>query len=178
MSKLTNEEFIQKMLLKYGDAYSFDKTDYVNARTPVIITCKKHGDFCKKPMLLLRGYGCNKCSEEYQKSKIGSAERKLDYANRTKKRRDTVLAKYGVSNVMKLNSIKNKVKNTCLQKYGVDNPRKLQSVVDKARKTNIERYGNISYLKTKAGLEHVQHTNLKKYGADNFIINKCKTHYL
>jgi len=42
--------------------YNYDKTHYLNARTPVIITCVIHGDFQQKPNDHLSGYGCSKCN--------------------------------------------------------------------------------------------------------------------
>lgn len=42
----TTEDFISKSKAKYGEnTYLYDKTVYVNEKTPVIITCQKHGDF-------------------------------------------------------------------------------------------------------------------------------------
>jgi len=84
MKKLTQEEFINSVIKLQGNKYSFEKTIYVNQRTPVIITCKKHQfDFNIIPSVLL-GYrkkgnkkrsfrvgSCPKCHEEYfRKTKI------------------------------------------------------------------------------------------------------------
>lgn len=43
--RLTTEEFVRRSKLIHGERYIYDKTVYVNQKTPVIITCKKHGDF-------------------------------------------------------------------------------------------------------------------------------------
>lgn len=37
--------FVDKAKNKYGDVYSYERTKYMSRDTPVIITCKKHGDF-------------------------------------------------------------------------------------------------------------------------------------
>jgi hypothetical protein len=42
--------------------YSYEKTVYVNIRTPVIITCHIHGDFKQLPWAHLQGQGCQKCA--------------------------------------------------------------------------------------------------------------------
>ncbi|EGR4173842.1 hypothetical protein DDO07_17515, partial [Vibrio cholerae] len=43
--QLTNEEFINKSIEIHNNKYSYEKTNYVNSRENVTITCKEHGDF-------------------------------------------------------------------------------------------------------------------------------------
>jgi len=64
---LTNEEFIEKAKKVHKDKYSYDKTEYVNYRTPLLITCKKHGDFLQSAENHLYGKGCPKCGNHYSK---------------------------------------------------------------------------------------------------------------
>jgi Zn finger protein HypA/HybF involved in hydrogenase expression len=59
----TKEEFLCKAS-KIHEDYDYEKVKYVNARTPVTITCRKHGDFLKAPNKFLRGYGCPMCRIE------------------------------------------------------------------------------------------------------------------
>lgn len=56
-----NIEFIKESINLFGNIYTYDKVDYKNNKTPVIITCKKHGDFNKRPQTHLYGSGCPKC---------------------------------------------------------------------------------------------------------------------
>lgn len=65
----TNEEFIEDVKRIFGDKYSFEKTNYVNDNTDVIITCKNHGDFTQKPHYLMDKSGCRKCSNKYSRDK-------------------------------------------------------------------------------------------------------------
>lgn len=58
---LTNEEFIKRAQDVHNDTYTYDKVQYVNWNTPVIITCKNHGDFLQAPGKHLAGHGCPKC---------------------------------------------------------------------------------------------------------------------
>lgn len=60
----------------------------------------------------------------------------------------TCLEKYGVSNPMKNEEIKNKLKQSNLDKYGVENTSQLEFVREKIRNTNLERFGFTSYSKT------------------------------
>lgn len=61
---LTNEEFIQRLKAIFGDKYSYEKTQYINSHTKVIVTCPIHGDFEMRSSHLLDGHGCKKCAHE------------------------------------------------------------------------------------------------------------------
>jgi len=58
---VTEEEFIQKARTVHGDRYSYDKVEYINANSKIIITCCNHGDFEQNPNHHLRGSGCAMC---------------------------------------------------------------------------------------------------------------------
>lgn len=60
--KLTTNSFIEKSLEIYGDKYSYDKVNYINANTKIILTCKVHGDFSQFPRNHLKGMKCSKCT--------------------------------------------------------------------------------------------------------------------
>lgn len=62
MAKKTTEEFIKQSKILYPGKYDYGKTEYVNAKTPVIITCKKHGDFKVRSNDHLRGQECPECA--------------------------------------------------------------------------------------------------------------------
>lgn len=75
----TTEEFILDSKKKFGDIFDYSKTKYKNAWEPVIITCKKHGDFFVTPHDHLKKItkkhgitgGCPKCFEERNKNGNG-----------------------------------------------------------------------------------------------------------
>lgn len=56
------KHFIRKSILKHGEIYIYSKSNYINARTKVIITCKKHGDFTKIPSEHYQRIGCPICA--------------------------------------------------------------------------------------------------------------------
>ena len=60
--RLTTEEFIEKAKKIHGDKYDYSKVDYIDYDTPVIIICKKHGEFLQTPDSHLQGKGCQSCS--------------------------------------------------------------------------------------------------------------------
>ena len=64
----TNEVFIAQCKAIFGDKYTYNKTEYINNKTDVCVTCRKHGDFFITPSHLLNGYGCKKCSKRYHYS--------------------------------------------------------------------------------------------------------------
>lgn len=57
----TREMFIGKAKNKYGDKYDYSKVEYINSQTPILITCKIHGDFLMRPNDHLQGQECPKC---------------------------------------------------------------------------------------------------------------------
>jgi very-short-patch-repair endonuclease len=63
------DDFIKNGKLKHEDEngdpiYGYKNINYINNRTPVLITCKKHGDFLQRPGNHLSGYGCINCRNE------------------------------------------------------------------------------------------------------------------
>lgn len=63
MKRLNTEEFKRKFKEKYGDIYDLSKVEYVNNKTDVTVICPIHGEFKKRPDLLLDGCKCPKCSK-------------------------------------------------------------------------------------------------------------------
>jgi len=59
---MTTDEFKNKAILIHGDKYDYSKTTYLNERTKLTISCKKHGNFSQLPKGHLRGFGCPICS--------------------------------------------------------------------------------------------------------------------
>lgn len=58
------EEFISKAKAVHGDLYEYNKVDYFNKETKVLLTCRKHGLFRIRPSNHLAGQGCRKCAQE------------------------------------------------------------------------------------------------------------------
>jgi hypothetical protein len=59
--KHTTKEAIDMFINTHGDTYNYVNVNYVNNRTKVSITCKKHGEFTQTPKQHKRGEGCPKC---------------------------------------------------------------------------------------------------------------------
>ena len=58
------------------------------------------------------------------------------------KKVDTVLKHYGTTNVMYVEQIKNKIKSTMINRYNVDNISKLDSIKEKKKSTILAHYGS------------------------------------
>lgn len=58
----TTESFIEEAMEVHKGHYIYDKVKFVDYATPVIITCKIHGDFAIRPLKHLRGEGCPQCT--------------------------------------------------------------------------------------------------------------------
>lgn len=56
-----NEKFISKALNVHEGLYKYDKVEYINSKSPVVITCPTHGDFHQSPSDHLKGRGCPTC---------------------------------------------------------------------------------------------------------------------
>jgi len=72
-SRKSRDQFIKAAIKKHGDKYSYDKVEYVNTHTKVIISCKVkgHGEFFQEPNSHLRGSGCPIC---YGTNKLSNIE--------------------------------------------------------------------------------------------------------
>ena len=77
MRTLTNYEFIDKCILKFGDRFQYDSVNYVNSHINVNINCRQHGGFMMKPNNHLNGQGCPKCGKDKIKLKV------CDFINRS-----------------------------------------------------------------------------------------------
>jgi hypothetical protein len=61
MKKLDTIELLKRAKLIHGDKYDYSKTEYVNKRVNIIVTCKLHGDFTISPKNHWEGQGCKQC---------------------------------------------------------------------------------------------------------------------
>jgi hypothetical protein len=69
-AKSSTEEFINKSKAKHGDRYNYSKIVYIDSRTPVLIDCRKHGQFQQTPHEHLSGCGCFRCKQSRGEQRI------------------------------------------------------------------------------------------------------------
>ncbi len=64
------DDFIDKARKVHNDTYSYSNTHYIDNSTPLLITCRKHGDFWQLPHNHLQGKGCQICNESKLEKEI------------------------------------------------------------------------------------------------------------
>ena len=62
------EKFINESNKIHKNKYEYLKSIYVNTNTKIIITCTEHGDFEQLPLHHIKGVGCSKCANNYNKT--------------------------------------------------------------------------------------------------------------
>jgi hypothetical protein len=63
------EDIVKQFIETHGDRYDYSTVEYVNAKTPVAITCKEHGVFMQLVSCHRKGKGCGKCGNCWKKTK-------------------------------------------------------------------------------------------------------------
>ena len=58
----STEDFVRQAKEVHGDKYQYDKTEYIQAKGKVIITCPIHGDFEQEASSHIMGCGCPYCA--------------------------------------------------------------------------------------------------------------------
>jgi hypothetical protein len=62
--------FIQKATLLYKSLYDYSKVSYISAKSKIIVTCNRHGDFMITPNKHLNGESCPSCTKEQVSLKL------------------------------------------------------------------------------------------------------------
>lgn len=166
MNGMTTDIWIKKARDVHGEKYDYSKVKYTKANKKVVIVCPEHGEFTQEANSHLQGHGCKLCGTEQA---TGTA----DYAARAEKRKQTVLDKYGVDNVMKVDAIREIARLALSEKYGegVTNMAHIPGVTERRQQTLVERYGATSYIGSVEGKKRVKQTNMEKYGYENPMQN-------
>lgn len=90
----TSEEFIEKVNKVHNNKYSYDKVEYKNSSTKVIITCPIHGNWEQTPDNHLQGRGCPSCAKKgFDQNKPG-----ILYYLKITTDNNKVLYKIGITN--------------------------------------------------------------------------------
>lgn len=66
------DTFIEKARRVHGDAYGYQHTHYINARSKITIYCSKHGPFEQTANNHLNGQGCPECARQHKIARIRS----------------------------------------------------------------------------------------------------------
>ena len=97
--KQSQEELLARCRSVHADRYDYNKVDWsLSVVQPVVIGCKKHGDFKQSLLSHYSGTGCRKCTIEVNKAR--TRQTREEFANRAvqvhgNKYRYTVTTPYG-----------------------------------------------------------------------------------
>lgn len=80
--------------------------------------------------------------------------------------------KYGVENTFQRNDIKEKIKNTYIEKHGVEHHTKTIESKEKKVKTNLEKHGVEHVSQSPIVRKKIEDTNLKKFGFKTNLQNE------
>lgn len=78
----TKVNFLIKSRQVHGEKYNYDKVNYINSRTKIIITCPKHGNFEQRPRDHINNkQGCPICKESKGENMISNLlkNKKIDF---------------------------------------------------------------------------------------------------
>ena len=85
-----------------------------------------------------------------------------------KKAADVLMEKYGVSNPLQIEAVKEKERKTNLERYGVENVLASEEVKEKIRNFYMENYGVSNNMQLQSTVEKSKETCMKKYGVPNY----------
>lgn len=71
-NKKDTKQFIEEARSIHGDNYSYEKSEYKNAKSKLIIICKDHGEFLQVAREHLKGRGCQECGSLSKSSYVRS----------------------------------------------------------------------------------------------------------
>jgi hypothetical protein len=195
---INNEEFIKRVVKKHGNEYNYDKIDYINARTPVIVECKKHGEFEIPAYRLISGGGCPQCANEKRSLSNHNKKTTEIFINELKEKFGN---RINYSEVVYINAntpviitdnelgIRYKIAPTKLLSRGLLKKTKLtkKEFIEKARKIHGDKYdySKVEYVNTKTKVciicpEHGEFwqtpaSHLRGYGCPKCGHNKCSS---
>lgn len=141
------DAFVQKAMEKFGDKYSYKRVVYKDAKTPVIITCNKHGDFIATPNAFLTEHtGCTTCTGSRLTTPAFIARAKAIHGNKYDYSRARVAGYHGVVTITcpdhgdfeqtPNNHLQGKGCSKCIGRIVSDT----QSFVDQATKIHCDKY--------------------------------------
>ena len=125
--------FVEKSNKVHNNKYTYEKSNYINAITKVIVTCKNHGEFEIIPNNHLCGKGCRLCADEgksirssikfedYLPKMINVWGNTYNYSNINWKGSSNYIkllcSKHGEFNILPYNHIKGKGCQKCFNRY-------------------------------------------------------------
>lgn len=113
---------------------------------------------------------CEVCGSEFEVHTIKEYRNRRTCSRSCKYKlvKMTSLNRYGVSNVMRSESFKSRVRKTNLERYGVSTPFESSDFKEKSQKTCIERYGVPYATQSEEVQRKIRRTMQERYGVDYY----------
>ncbi len=137
--KYTQEEFITIANKIHNNSFDYSKTKYAGIYIPIIIICKKHGEFFQRPTHHIQGMGCKKCINIISKQET----QWLDSLKVPTEYRQVYIA---LNNKKYYFDAYNPITNTVYEYYGDywhGNPKNLKFKSDDINKRNKKTFGQL-----------------------------------
>ena len=130
---------------------------------------------CGKPALFntfVKGYrtACSvKCKQAQHSEKISSfwQNNPESLKQMRKKQKETIVKKYGVTNIALAEVIQQKIKKTNLERYGAETPMQSKIIQNKIKQVCLEKYGVEYPLQSAEIRQRAQETFLERHGEPN-----------
>ncbi len=126
-----------------------------NINTQFLCKCGNKTTFNRNWKDGYKKYCSSKCSQSDKLTKL--------------KRKQTVMEKYGVDNIAKLDDVKKKKESTNLKKYGTKSSFQNDEVKKKWRDNISEKWGVEHIFQLKSIKDESKKTSLSKYGTEHFV---------
>ena len=95
------------------------------------------------------------------------AQMNTDIESRTQHQRESIMQKYGVTNVMQIPGVVDKLKETNRERYGTDWYTQTEEYKERAKQTCQEHFGTDYALQSEEVKSKSRETWMKNYGTDN-----------
>lgn len=144
--RLTQDSILERFRSVHGDTYDYSKVEFRTNNDPVVIICKRHGEYTCPPKRHSAGAVCRKCYLEDTNGKFMRHAKWRRWASEQMAKNqvkliDGMLSKYGVKNASNSEEIRNRKKQTFITRYGVENPFQLniEERINKMKNTKLQR---------------------------------------
>ena len=169
----TTSEFI---IVDIKDLYN-GSSSFVNVKCDYCNTIKECRYFIyNKSLLTNNRYACSSICSKKKASESNLLKYGVDNISKLNsikdKKKETCLKNWGVDCNFKSDITKEKKKETCLKNWGVDNPSKSNIIKDKKKNTTLDNYGVINPFQSEQVKEKIKETNLERYGVENPMMNE------
>ena len=173
-----NKILLDEIICKYG-ATKIKEYEKLYKETVVTFLCACGAEGSKSLKSIVKcGALCKNCTEINKSKKREETNiEKYGVAHSTQNKEikektlNTIREKFGVDNVFQSKEIKEKILNTIRERFGVDNPGQNKEIKEKILNTVRERFGVDNPGQNKEIREKMKNTTKERFGVDHALQN-------